>query len=43
MEIKYYEHPQCEVIEMQMAEVIADSGNPVSVSDPWGENSEEEW
>lgn len=43
MEFKNYEQPQCEVIELQMAEVIADSGNPVSVSDPWSGNSEEEW
>jgi len=42
MMINNYEQPQCEIIEMQMAEVIAQSG-PVQVSSPWSGNDEEEW
>lgn len=39
--VNYYEQPQCEVIELQMQQVIADSD--VTVTDPWGNNTETQW
>lgn len=37
-----YLSPQCEVIEMQMTEIIAASGD-YTVSNPWEDNEEQNW
>ena len=38
-----YASPKVKVIKIQMTQVIATSGDQMTVSDPWGSNIEKEW
>ena len=42
---KYYDRPQCEVMELVEQSVLCSSGTGVngSISDPWDGLTEEEW
>ena len=42
---KYYDRPQCEVMEFEEQSVLCSSATEVdsTISNPWGDLTEEEW
>ena len=40
---KYYDRPQCEVMELVEQSVLCSSATEMNINDPWGGLTEEEW